>query len=152
MNKLKVMLEGLGDAAVGVGFFPSAKYEDGTPVAYVATIQEMGAPAQGIPPRSFMRSTAEAEKGEWASTARKGGAAIVKGSATAEQVLETIGLVAAGDIRQTISKITTPELKPSTIANRLRKRANKTTLGKLDKPLVDTATLLNSVTSEVIKK
>lgn len=151
-NKLKLMLKGLGDAAAGVGFFPSAKYEDGTPVAYVATIQEFGAPAQGIDPRSFMRSTAENKQGDWADVARRGAKAVVNGSATGQQVVDAIGQQAAGDIRRTISKIQEPKLAASTVANRMRKRADKKTVGNLTKPLVDTGILINSVTSEAIKK
>jgi hypothetical protein len=65
------------------------------------------------------------------------------------QVLDVLGQQAAGDIRKSISRIASPPLKQATIDARLRKRADKTTLGKLDKPLVDTGTLLNAVTSEV---
>ena len=143
------MLDGLSNKVGRVGFFPSAKYEDGTPVAYVATIQEFGAPSQGIPPRSFMRSTAETQQATWKETARKGAQAVVKGNVTGEQVLEVISQQAAGDIRRTISKLVSPPIKPATIASRLRQRADGVTVGKLDKPLVDTGTLLNSVTYEV---
>jgi hypothetical protein len=148
-EQLRVMLAGLSDKVARVGFFPSSKYEDGTPVAYVAAIQEFGSPTEGIPPRSFMRTTAEAQRGAWQSTARQGARAVTKGNATGMQVLDVLGQQAAGDIRKSISRIASPPLKQATIDARLRKRADKTTLGKLDKPLVDTGTLLNAVTSEV---
>lgn len=148
-EQLRVMLAGLTNKVARVGFFPSAKYEDGTPVAYVATIQEFGSPTEGIPPRSFMRTTAEAQRGAWQATARQGAQAVTKGNATGLQVLDVLGQQAAGDIRKSISRVVSPPLKQATIDARLRKRADKTTLGKLDKPLVDTGTLLNAVTSEV---
>lgn len=148
-QQLRMMLEGLGSKVARVGFFPSSKYEDGTPVAYVAAIQEFGSPRNGIPPRPFMRPTADAQRGTWQETARQGARAVVKGSATTDTVLDVIGQQAAGDVRKAISKLTSPPLKQATIDSRLRARADKVTLGKLDKPLVDTGTLLNAVTSEV---
>jgi hypothetical protein len=148
-QQLRVMLDGLANKVARVGFFPSSKYEDGTSVAYVAAIQEFGAPSQGIPPRPFMRPTADAQRGAWQATARQGAQAVAKGSATGVQVLDAIGQLAAGDIRKAISNVASPPLKQSTIDARLRQRADKVTLGKLNKPLVDTGTLLNAVTSEV---
>lgn len=149
--ELRHILNGLGDKVARVGFFPKDKYDDKarTPVAYVAAIQEFGSPQQGIPPRSFMRSTAEERKGEWASLARSGAKAVVKGSATATQVMDGIGQQAAGDIKRTISKITSPELKQSTIDARLRKMADGKTVGSLNKPLIDSTLLYESVWSEV---
>lgn len=143
------MLDALSNKVARVGFFPSAKYDDGTPVAYVATIQEFGSPAQGIPPRPFMRTTVAERESVWVRIAKQGARAVVKGSATGEQVLDMIAQQAAGDIRKTISDLTSPPLKPATIAARLRERADKVTVGKLTKPLIDTALLYDSVTYEV---
>ena len=42
---------------VRVGFFSTAKYEDGQPVAEIAAIQEFGAPGAGIPERPFFRQS-----------------------------------------------------------------------------------------------
>lgn len=151
-ERLRFLLDGISNKVGKVGFFPSSKYEDGTPVAYVAVIQEFGSPEQGIPPRSFMRTTVASKQGEWKDIADRGARAMLNGKATGDQVLETIGLKAAGDIRQTISKLTTPALKPATIAARLRGKADKNTVGNLTKPLVHTGTLINAVTSEVSER
>lgn len=40
--RLDAIPEGFANRVAKVGWFPSAKYEDGTPVAYVAAIQEYG--------------------------------------------------------------------------------------------------------------
>jgi hypothetical protein len=48
-----------------VGFLENAKYPDGTPVAAIALIQDMGAPGAGIPPRPFFRNMIAAKQGEW---------------------------------------------------------------------------------------
>lgn len=148
-ERLRLLLAGVSNKVGKVGFFPASKYEDGTPVAYVATIQEFGYPEGGIPPRPFMRTTVEAKQAEWKGIATQGAQAMLRGETTGDKVLEVIGLKAAGDIRRTISQITTPALAPETVAARRNARADKHTIGNLTKPLVDTGTLINAVTSAV---
>lgn len=151
-ERLRLLLQGVSDKVGKVGFFPSSKYEDGTPVAYVAMIQELGYPEGGIPPRSFMRTTMETKQAEWKDVAKQGAKAMLDGNVTGDQVLEAIGLKAAGDIRRTISQIQSPPLKQSTIDARRYARADKKTVGNLTKPLVDSGILLNAVTSTVEDK
>lgn len=139
------------DGLVGkVGFFDTAKYADGTPVAYVASIHEFGAAEQGIPPRPFFRPTIAERSAEWTKQFGQGARAVAKGTFTASQVMDAVGLGAAGDVAKTIAGITTPPLKDATIAARRRRYANpklgKKTKGNLAKPLVDTAVMVNSVT------
>jgi hypothetical protein len=153
-QRLHALLEGLKTDKVGkVGFFPSAAYEDGTPVAYVAAIQEFGYPEGHIPPRPFMRPTMEAQQGEWKGVARQGAKAVLAGNATGDDVLEAIGLKAAGDIRKTISTISGPSLAESTILGRLYRLAGNKGRGSvtlsLTKPLVASGILLGSVTHAV---
>jgi hypothetical protein len=148
-ERIRLLLANVSDKVGKVGFFETSKYEDGTPVAYVAVIQEFGAPEQGIPPRPFMRPTVEAKTGDWQEIARRGAVAMLDGKASGEQVLEAIGIKAAGDIRRTISQVTTPALAQSTVDARRNARADKQTVGGLTKPLVDTGTLINSVQSVV---
>lgn len=149
-NSLKVLLEGLETNKVGkVGFFETAKYPDGTPVAYVATIQEFGSPAQGIRPRSFMRTTISERQESWRRLALSGAKAILAGNENMDTVLDKIGMAAAGDIRRKITQITTPELKPATVAARARRYADGGKGGASNKPLIDTGILLNSVTNSV---
>lgn len=137
-----------------VGWFEKSRYPEppNVPVAYVATIQEFGDPTHNIPPRPFMRTTIASKKTEWADLMKQGVASILKGNTKIENVMDAIGLKAAGDIRKTISLIQEPPLSPRTIAARLAKRADKKTLGLLNKPLVDTglmiATLTNTVENE----
>lgn len=68
-ERIRLLLAGVTNKVGKVGFFPSSKYEDGTPVAYVAIIQEFGSPEQGIPPRSFMRTTIAEKQNEWQGVA-----------------------------------------------------------------------------------
>lgn len=151
-ERLRLLLSNVTDKVGKVGFFDTSKYEDGTPVAYVATIHEYGSPEQGIPPRPFMRTTVETKQTEWKAIATQGAKAMLAGNATGVQVLEAIGLKAAGDLRRAISQINTPPLKEATVAARRRGKADKQTTGSLTKPLVDTGTMLNAVSSSVEDK
>lgn len=184
IRRLQGILKSVNKLNAQVGWFPGAKYQDGTPVAYVAAIQEHGTvfthpggtkyiigedgkavfvknDYQGkiagvtkphqvvIPPRSFMRTTIAEKKGDWAKLAKSGSKAMVAGNASARMVFEGLGLAASGDIRKKITKITSPALSPSTIANRKRKLAKGKKVGALTKPLVEKSLMLSSLTSTV---
>jgi len=146
IEALQKNIRTIGTKAAEVGFFENAHYPDGKPVAYIATIQEFGSGA--IPPRSFMRSTANEQRQAWEQKLAQGARKVLAGDMRAEQMLDAIGQMAAGDIKQTITSLTSPPLKPSTIASRLgRKNKPKNTSAK---PLVDSGVLLSSVESKVV--
>lgn len=146
-KQLQVFLEGLDTTKVGkVGFFETAKYENGTPVAYVAAINEFGAPTQNIPSRPFFRPTISQRRESWQGLAQSGAKAMIRGTATMDDVLEGIGLQAAGDIRRTITKVTLPALAASTARARIRKGQHPS------KPLEATKKMLTSVTNSVEEK
>jgi hypothetical protein len=153
-KKLEIALRNLDGKVGKVGWFENSRYPEppNVSVAYVATIQEYGSPSNNIPPRPFVRPTMIDKRTEWLQIAASGAKAILNGNKTVDNVLEALGLKAAGDIRKTISLVLSPPLKPATIAARLRKRANKKVTGKLTKPLIDTglmfATLTNTVEDE----
>ena len=148
-KQLEVALKNLKGKVGKVGWFEKSKYENGISVAQVATIQEYGYPPKNIPPRPFMRPTIENKRVEWQKVAESGAKAILKGNQTLYNVMEGIGLKAAGDIRKTISQIWSPPLSPRTIAARLRKRKNKKITGNLTKPLIDTGIMLGTLTNTV---
>lgn len=127
------------------GWFETAHYEDGTPVAYVATIQEFGAPKAGIPPRPSMRPAVAQYAPKWLDAMQHGAKAVVNGQMTASDALERVALLAAGHVRKKIREVETPALKPATIAAR---RANKSG-ARSEKPLVETGQMIQSVTGKV---
>lgn len=156
LQRLQVALRELDGITGKTGWFETAKYADGTPVAYVAAIQEFGAvlrpddglglasqwmgenegPAGGfIPPRPFMRPAVAKHGQEWMDLLAKGAKAALAGKFTAVEVMESVALRAAGDIGKQISAVMTPPLAPSTIAAK-----------GFSKPLVDTGLMLQSVT------
>ena len=123
-----------------IGFPSGANYEDGTSVAYVATIQEFGAPAVNIPPRPFMRPTVTQQKDTWVKILAQDVPKVALGKMSAFDALDKVGIVAASDIQTTISKVYSPPLKPATI------RAKGSA-----KPLIDTGLMLASVSNAVNK-
>lgn len=147
--KLAEISEGFVKNEAKVGWFSSAHYPDGTPVAYVALIQELGAPAVHIPPRPFIRPTIKAQRDVWAKLLRDGAKAVIKGKFTAYQVLEGVGMQSAGDIRKTITQVESPPLKESTIKARARLLASKEITASLEKPLIATRLMMNSTTNVV---
>lgn len=151
-----------------VGWFESARYPDGTPVAAVAYWQEVGVPSQNIPSRSFMRSTSIEQDVKWKEVSAKVSVRVLDGKMTAAQAMEVITLQAEGDIAAKIASIQSPPLSPITLgARKFRSKGKPVTgrtigeiaallkAGKLDtsgvstKPLVDSALMVNTLSHTV---
>ncbi len=149
--RINTAVKSLKATELQVGWFPGARYEDGTPVAFVATVHEFGASKQGIPPRPFMRPTIARERERWGEFVEQEAKKIIAGTQTAPGMFEVLGLNVSGEIARSITEVTQPPLKPATIAAKRRKLANKGTTGALSKPLVETGLMLASVTHVVIE-
>lgn len=121
---INAKLKALEGVQSKVGWFKTAKYEDGTPVAYVAAIQELGSPANSIPPRPFMRPTVDEKRKHWSEIAAQGARNALTGKTKVESVLEVLGEQAEGDILDAIVQITSPPLSPVTIELRAMKKRN----------------------------
>lgn len=147
-SAIKKVLEELGRKEIKVGFFESAKYTDGTPIAYVAAIQEFG--HGPIQPRPFMRPAEQQNAAKWQKGIAAGVKAALNGSITIEHALEQVGMVAAGDVRKAIKAVTAPLLADSTISARQRRLKGKKAASI--KPLVDSGQMIQAVTSAVVDK
>ena len=123
-----------GVSGVKVGFFSTARYEDGTPVAAVAAWNEFG--TETIPERPFFRN-ALAESERSVGRILQGGLDTKK-MVVDEQLAGRVGAHVQGKIRDSITALNEPPNAPSTV------RAK----GSSD-PLMDTGTLRNSVDWEV---
>lgn len=150
---LQKALAGLKGVVGRVGWFETAKYPNGTPVAYVAAIHEFGSPENNIPPRLGMRATSDEKRGEWGSVAAGASKAVLSGKMTAPAAMEVLGLKAAGDIRKHISEVTQPPLKVDTVKARLagKKQGNVVSITAA-KPLVATGHLLATLTNTTGKE
>ena len=123
-----------GVSGVKVGFFSTAKYQDGTPVAAVAAWNEFG--TETIPERPFFRNAlAESERGV-SNILAKG--IDTKKMVVDEQLAGRVGEYVQGKIRDSITALKEPPNAPETVRRK----------GSSD-PLMDTGTLRNSVAWEV---
>ena len=134
--KILAAIKGLDGLEGKTGWFETAHYPDGTPVAYVATIHEFG--TGHIPARPFMRPAVADHGGEWLQLLADGAKASLAGGPAPEQVLELVTLAAAGNVAEKIQAVTSPPLTPATVG---RKGS--------DKPLVDTGQMFQSATGKV---
>lgn len=168
-ERLSAITDQVEDKTANIGWFPTAQYEDGTPVAYVALIQEKGAPEVGIPARPTMSPTFNEKREEWTKTIADGMRAVARGEATGDDVLTAVGLQAAGDIKQAISTLSAPPLSPVTVLLRKWKKEGRkitgATVGEAakaikdgvqpggdDKPLNASGLMLATLTNTVDKK
>lgn len=170
IETLNARIKELDGYETRAGWFESSKYEDGTPVAYVASIQEFGVPERSIPARPFMRPTIDKDAGSWAILMGQGAAGILRGTTDNKSVMEALGLKASGDIAKTITQIYDPPLSPITLELRARRARGDIITGKTvgeaaaavaasgyetpdvnNKPLEDTKKMYNEVTSVVLK-
>lgn len=135
------------DTVVGkVGWFSSSIYPDGTPVAYIASIQEYGYAPHNLPPRLGMRITVAEKQKEWSGAVAYGAKQVFKGAWTAVDMMEFVGTKAERDIFKHISNVTEPPLAEST----LRARAARLHVSHLTstgaKPLNDTGYMIATLT------
>lgn len=116
-----------------VGFFETAKYENGKYVASVAKTQEYG--TLKIPARPFFRNAIQKNQAKWFN--------FFKSQFLANQDLELTlnqaGEIARGDIVNSIMQTNTPPNAESTIKAK-----------GSSKPLVDTGFMRSSVTFKVV--
>ena len=152
-KKLAQALQGLKDKEVKVGWFsgqtyPEPPYET---VASIAYQNEMGNPLKHIPARPFIRPAVKEYSGKWGELFARGARSVLLGRTTPFELYEKLGFRAAADTQGAIINPLVPwaPLSEITIAMRLARRADHSTLGNLWKPLVDTglmlATLIHSV-------
>ena len=147
---LQQALADLGGVVGKVGWFKTAEYSNGVPVALVAAVNEFGWPEHNIPPRLGMRATAERMQGQWSQIARTLSGRVIRGQMTAAEAMDLLGQKAAGDVRKNITTVTQPPLKPSTVRARLagKDQGNVVSI-TIAKPLVDSAHMLNTLTNTV---
>lgn len=120
-------------ATLQVGFMGSATEADGTPVALVAALNEFG--HGSAPPRPFFRRTIKKRSKAWGHNL---GVAIVDAGYDAQKALTVLGVGVKDDVEEGIRELVSPPLAESTVRRK-----------GFDKPLIETSTMLNSVTFNV---
>lgn len=142
--------QSIKNKVVKVGVVEHQHYDDDTPVAFVASVHEYGTHDEHIKPRPFFRPTIAENKSDWENTIIR---AIVNGG-NGEQILETVGMIAAGQVQKTIASIDSPRLATSTLIARNRKRHKNGRKPKAIsiKPLEDSGLMMASITYKVADK
>lgn len=152
LEAMQKILRELERKEIRIGFFETAKYPDGTPIAYVAAIQEFG--YGPIPPRPFMRPAQLQNQNKWQAGIAAGVRSALNGSININDALVQVGKVAAGDVSKAIKAVTAPPLEQSTVdarKRRLSKRSSRKANPKtISKPLVDTGEMIQAVASAVV--
>ena len=148
-NALKE-LSRLRNLEVRIGWFSSAKYEDGTPVAYVAAIQEFGYAPKHIVARMGLRGEMIPKKQkDWAEFLERSARMILAGEWHVRDALEAMGSRVAADVQKQIASVKEPLLAIPTLEARARRRGLEhwTDLSATgQKPLSDTGLMHASVT------
>ncbi len=168
LTDLKKRMKSLEEYSAQAGWFESARYDNGVPVAQVAIYNEYG--TSRIPPRPFMRPTVESQKQEWARATGKVVSQVLRGKMSAEQGMTLVAQKAAGDIRQTISRVDSPPLSPITLLLRQWRKEGKEITGRTvgeaaravhrgeraegvsTQPLNDTGYMIATLTGLAVKK
>lgn len=120
---------------VSVGFMEDALYPDGTQVAYIAAIQNFGAPEVNIPARPFFTNMAKEASPYWGKQL----AEVLKATRfDGKLALSRMGEGISGQLRDFMRDTNEPELSPVTIARK-----------GFSKPLVDTGHMQSSVQYKV---
>lgn len=105
----------------------------------VAAVHEFGAPAAGIPQRSFIRATIDLHREDIAQLQIVLARRVIAGELTADQALDQLGAKVAAMCQNRIAEGISPALHPDTIA----KKGSST-------PLVDTGQLRSSIAWKVL--
>lgn len=104
----------------------------------VAAVHEFGAPAAGIPQRSFVRATVDTHRAEIEALQTRLLPKVLAGEMEEQAALDLLGAKVASMMQNTIVASVPPPLKPETVA-----RKGSST------PLVDTGQLRSSITWKV---
>ena len=141
----EAIIKELDEWIVKVGYFDAAHYADGTPIAYVAAIQNLGYAAGGIPPRPTLQPAMDANKELYKKMVKRAFQNAING-APITQGLDALGEVAAANVKQAITELRSPSLEDTTVAARARRHSGGIAS---DKPLVDTGQMLQATTYAV---
>lgn len=131
-----------------IGFFEKSKYPDGTPVAYVAYLNEMGI---HNPRRPFLKRTIRRNLNKWVNGIKY---SIKGGGLSRSNVLNAYrkaGIVAVGDVKKTIRNWEPGGNAPATVAAKRRRGRNGRNQQAInpEQVLIDTGFMISSVAYEV---
>ena len=149
-GKLLADLKALSKLSVRVGVLDEAPKKPGTAadgkaargsratLLGVAAAHEFGAPAAGIPQRSFIRATVDLKRAEIEKVQADLAAQVAAGKIDGRTALARRGAFVQGVVQQRIAEGIGPALKPETVRRK-----------KSSKPLIDKGQLRSAITHKV---
>lgn len=167
------------DYILQAGWFEESKYSNGTPIGGIAAVQNYGAVINQnvsekqraflhylgihlkkatqtlhivIPATHFMENCQNKNKEKWRKLIQDGWTSVFIGNIEPDKAMDMIAQQIAGDIAKEIANGDYPPDKPSTVQAKQNRYADKKTKGDLDKRLIDTGLMLDSILSKVTKK
>ena len=108
--------------------------------AFIATVNEFGAPRANVPERSFMRSTMDEQRAAFIKKTRKLLRQITKGRMDSNKALRLLGVAIRRAIKKKIVDLNSPPNAPSTIAAK-----------GSSNPLIDSGQMLRAVQYQVVE-
>lgn len=149
------------DYLIQAGWFEQTKYDDDTPIGGIAAVQNYGAAinqSRGgsswtivIPPTHFWEAAQEENKVKWRQAFNEAWQSVFLGNTNPDTAMERIAMMIEGDIARAIQAVDIPPLAESTIKKRQSRYKDKKTKGSLDKRLVDTGQMFDSLSHKVTK-
>lgn len=118
--KLKAALAKLDGCTAQVGWFASAKYKNGTHVAYIAAIHEYGYKPKNIAPRMGLRTMIPEKQQSWSKFANYSAKKVFSGEMTVSDAMLFVASRASADVFKQIASVKTPLLAIATLENRAR--------------------------------
>lgn len=124
--------------------------EDGISMLALGVIHELGAPAAGIPARSFIRRTFIVHERELRDTTAKLAGQFISGKLSLEGALGVLGAWGSTKVKQMIATWTWSESGGPLDSTVVKQLAQSTIDAKgSSRPLIDTGRLSNSITWQV---
>lgn len=111
-------------------------------------VHEFGREDGTIPSRSYIRSTVDNRKVEYAQLQKRLAGLVISGKLDVKRALGLLGEKVKSDIQGAMERGLEPPLAPSTIKGRIQGKADAKGR-RVFKPLIDTGQLKNSITYQV---
>lgn len=118
LKELERKIKELDSYTSKLGWFENAQEEDGTPSAYVASVQEFG--SGKIPPRLGMRETVKEKRVPWTTFAKGAAKKVLDGTWSGRDAMLALAYQGHKDIYKRINSNPGPPLSDLTLA--LRKK------------------------------
>lgn len=131
LRNIAEALTQLDGHAIKAGWDASAVYESGMPVAQIMAQNEFGLASRSIPARPTARPTVKENKPKWDALLAAGSKEVLRGNATAMEVMQKIGEQMQNDWLRSIVALTAPALSPITLVLRKFKQQGRVITGRV---------------------